>query len=309
VEEDYLMVMTRLRRSLLKYWELYLLELPVLAFFIIFHYIPMYGVQIAFKNFIPTLGIWGSPWVGLNHLIRFFESFYIERLLTNTIGISLYSMLVSFPAPILLALMINEMRNRYFKKAIQTITYMPHFLSTVVAVGIIFMILSPRSGIVNQAIKAFGGEAISFMTEPSYFKTIYVLSGVWQSAGFGSIIYMAALSNIDVELYSAAMVDGASRFQRLIYITIPSLIPTITILFILNMGSIMNVGFEKVYLMQNELNMASSDVISTFVYRNGVLGAQFSFSAAVGLFNSVINLILLTSVNQISRRLGETSLW
>lgn len=303
------MVMTRLRRSLLKYWELYLLELPVLAFFIIFHYIPMYGVQIAFKNFIPTLGIWGSPWVGLNHLIRFFESFYIERLLTNTIGISLYSMLVSFPAPILLALMINEMRNRYFKKAIQTITYMPHFLSTVVAVGIIFMILSPRSGIVNQAIKAFGGEAISFMTEPSYFKTIYVLSGVWQSAGFGSIIYMAALSNIDVELYSAAMVDGASRFQRLIYITIPSLIPTITILFILNMGSIMNVGFEKVYLMQNELNMASSDVISTFVYRNGVLGAQFSFSAAVGLFNSVINLILLTSVNQISRRLGETSLW
>ncbi|WP_442951651.1 ABC transporter permease [Paenibacillus sp. GYB003] len=282
---------------------------PVLVYFIVFHYMPMYGVQIAFKDFIATKGIWGSPWVGLKHFDRFFDSYFFWRLLKNTLGISLYELAVGFPIPIVLALMINEVRHKGYKKFIQTVTYAPHFLSTVVLVGIVIMFLSPTSGIVNTIIKAFGGEPIFFMTKPEWFKTVYVLSGVWQQMGWSSIIYLAALAGIDPGLHEAARVDGASRLQRIWHINLPGIMPTVVILLILNIGSLMGVGFEKVFLMQNSLNTESSDVISTYVYRSGLLGAQYSFASAVGLFNSVVNFVLLLTVNRIAKAVNQSSLW
>ncbi|NOU74905.1 ABC transporter permease subunit [Paenibacillus sp. LMG 31458] len=303
---------SRLRKSLLPYlrnWQLYVLLIPVIAYFVIFEYTPMYGVQIAFKDFIAKKGIWGSPWVGFKHFQRFFDSYFFWRLLKNTLGISLYQLVVGFPVPILLALMINEVRQAKFRKFVQTVTYAPHFLSTVVLVGLIFIFLNPNTGLVNHFLELFGLKSISFMIEAGWFKTIYVFSGVWQQMGWSSIIYLAALSGIDPQQHEAAKVDGANRLQRIWHVNIPGILPTIVILLILQMGSLMGVGFEKVFLMQNNLNMDSSDVISTYVYRSGILGAQYSFSAAVGLFNSVVNFILLISVNFISRRLNETSLW
>ncbi len=297
--------MKRIRRNA----DLYLLFLPVLIFFIVFEYVPMYGVQIAFKDFIATKGIWGSPWVGFKHFERFFSSFYFWRIIKNTLGIGLYQLLVGFPVPILLALMINEVRSSLYRRFIQTVTYAPHFLSTVVAVGMIMMFLAPESGMINILIQWFGGEPISFLTEPAWFKTVYVLSGVWQQMGWSSIIYLAALSGIDPQLHEAARMDGASRLQRIWHINLPGILPTVVILLILNVGSILGVGFEKVFLMQNSLNMSASDVISTNVYRSGILGAEFSYSAAVGLFNSVVNFVLLLSVNRIARKVSETSLW
>ncbi|MCM3782640.1 ABC transporter permease subunit [Neobacillus mesonae] len=296
-------------RSWTKNWELYLLFLPVIAYFIIFHYIPMYGVQIAFKDFIANKGISGSPWVGFEHFERFFDSFYFWRIISNTLGIGIYELIVGFPIPIILALMIHELRTGKFRKFVQTVTYMPHFLSTIVMVGIIMMFLSPVSGLVNVVISLFGGEPISFMTEPGWFKSIYVWSGVWQTMGWSSIIYIAALAGIDPQLHEAARVDGASRLRRIWHINIPGIAPTIIVLLILNMGSILGVGFEKVFLMQNNLNMESSDVISTNVYRSGILGAQYSFSAAVGLFNSIVNFIMLIIVNRIARKVSSSSLW
>lgn len=303
---------SRLRKSLLPYlrnWQLYVLLIPVIAYFVIFEYTPMYGVQIAFKDFIAKKGIWGSPWVGFKHFQRFFDSYFFWTLLKNTLGISLYQLVVGFPVPILLALMINEVRQSKFRKFIQTVTYAPHFLSTVVMVGLIVIFLNPNTGLVNHFLEMFGLKPISFMTEAGWFKTIYVFSGVWQQMGWSSIIYLAALSGIDPQQHEAAKVDGANRLQRIWHVNIPGILPTIVILLILQMGSLMGVGFEKVFLMQNDLNMDSSDVISTYVYRSGILGAQYSFSAAVGLFNSVVNFILLISVNFISRRLNQTSLW
>lgn len=290
-------------------YDLYLLLLPSFIYIIIFHYYPLYGLQIAFKDFIPTKGIWGSPWVGFEHLKRFFNSYYFWTLIKNTLGISLYSLIVGFPIPIILALMLNEVKSNFFKKLVQTVTYAPHFISTVVMVGIILAFLSPTSGILNTLIKFLGGEPIAFMQKPEWFKTIYVFTGVWQGAGWGSIIYLAALAGIDPQLHEAALMDGATRLQRIWYINIPGILPTIVILLILRSGSIMNVGFEKVFLMQNQLNMEASDVISTYVYRSGLLQAQYSFSSAVGLFNSVINCFLLVIVNSITRKIGETSLW
>jgi putative aldouronate transport system permease protein len=292
-----------------KYWQLYLLLVPVIVYFIIFHYIPMYGVQIAFKNFQASKGILGSSWVGFSHFERFFDSYYLWRLLSNTIGISVYELVVAFPIPIMLALMLNEVKNQLFKRFVQTITYAPHFLSTVVLVGILFLFLSPYGGMVNQFLGLFGLQPISFMTEPSWFKSVYVFSGAWQQMGWSSIIYLAALSSVDPQLHEAAKVDGASRFQRIIHINIPCIMPTIMILLILNVGTIMGVGFEKVFLMQNTVNIESSEVISTYVYKTGIIGSQFSYSAAIGLFNSVVNFILLISVNQVARRMNQTSLW
>ncbi|MFD2700403.1 ABC transporter permease [Paenibacillus shunpengii] len=296
-------------RSWTRNWELYLLFLPVLAYFIIFHYIPMYGVQIAFKDFIANKGIMGSPWVGFEHFERFFDSFYFWRIIKNTLGIGIYELVVGFPIPIILALMIHELRTGKFRKFVQTVTYMPHFLSTIVMVGMIMMFLSPASGLINVVILLFGGEPISFMTEPGWFKSIYVWSGVWQTMGWSSIIYIAALAGIDPQLHEAARVDGASRLRRIWHINLPGIAPTIIVLLILNMGSILGVGFEKVFLMQNDLNMESSDVISTNVYRSGILGAQYSFSAAVGLFNSVVNFLMLLTVNRIARKVSSSSLW
>lgn len=298
-----------LKNAILKNWELYLLILPVISYFIIFHYLPMYGVQIAFKNFLVAKGIWGSPWIGFGHFERFFRSYHFWSLIKNTLGISVYQLVVGFPIPIILALMMNEVRSKTFKNAMQTITYAPHFLSTVVLVGMMTSFLSPKNGIINEIIKVLGGEPIFFMTEPAWFKTLYVLSGVWQNAGWGSIVYMAALAGIDTQLYEAAIVDGATKLQRIRHVTIPGILPTAITLLILDAGRMMSVGFEKVFLMQNSLTMQASDVISTYVYRIGLVGSEFSFSAAVGLFNSIINFILLITVNKLAKKFSETSLW
>jgi putative aldouronate transport system permease protein len=298
-----------LPRCLKKNWDLYLMLLPVALFFIIFHYWPMYGVQIAFKDFIASEGIWGSPWVGFEHFQRFFKTYNFGRLFKNTIGISLYSLMVGFPAPIFLALMINEVRNTIFKKIVQTVTYIPHFLSLIVLTGMMLSFLSPQNGFINMLIQALGGETVNFILKPGWFKTLYVFSGIWQNAGWSSIIYVAALAGIDTELYHAAMVDGASKFQRLQHITVPGILPTAVIMLILECGRLMNVGFEKIYLMQNNLNMPASDVFATYIYRIGILGTQFSFTTAIGLFNSIINFVLVLTVNKISKKITETSLW
>lgn len=291
-----------------KNWDLYLLFIPVVLYFAIFEYGPMYGVLIAFKDYMARFGIMGSPWVGFKHFERFFDSYYFERLILNTLGIGLYDLVVGFPIPILLALMINEVRSSMYKRLVQTVTYAPHFLSTVVVVGMLFLFLSP-AGIMNKMIGLFGFGPVHFMTEPAWFKTVYVLSGVWQHMGWSSIVYLAALASVDPQLHEAAKVDGASRLQRIWHINIPGIMPTIVILLILDVGRILSVGFEKVFLMQNELNMQASDVISTYVYRTGIMGAQYSYSAAIGLFNSVVVFVMLVIVNWIARKVNETSLW
>lgn len=295
-------------KSIWKNWELYVLLSPVILYFIVFHYVPLYGLQIAFKDFIASKGIIGSPWVGFKHFERFFDSYYFWRLIKNTIGIGVFTLVVSFPVPIILALLLNEVKSLRYKKFVQTVIYAPHFLSTVVVVGMLLLFLK-TDGLINQIIRLFGGTPIDFISEPAWFKSLYVFSDVWQTMGWSSIIYIAALAAVDPAQHEAAMIDGASRLQRIFHINIPAIMPTIVILFILNAGSVMAVGFEKVYLMQNDLNMSASDVISTFVYRSGILEAQYSFSAAVGLFNSIINFIMLIMVNQIAKKVNETSLW
>lgn len=296
------------KKSITQNWELYVLISPVILYFVVFHYFPLYGLQIAFKDFIASKGITGSPWVGFKHFERFFDSYYFWRLIKNTIGIGLFTLLVSFPIPIILALCLNEVKSLRYKKFVQTVIYAPHFLSTVVVVGMLLLFLKP-DGMINQMIMLFGGTPTDFITEPGYFKSLYVFSDVWQTMGWSSIIYIAALSAVDPGQHEAAMLDGASKFQRMLHVNLPAIAPTIIIMFILNAGSIMAVGFEKVFLMQNDLNMSSSDVISTFVYRSGILDAQYSFSAAVGLFNSIINLIMLLMVNRIAKKVSDTSLW
>ncbi len=298
-----------LRRRVLRNWDLYLLILPVIIYFIIFNYIPMYGVQIAFKRFAGSLGIWGSPWIGFDHFTRFFKSYYFTQLIGNTLGISLYSLVLGFPMPIILAMMMNEVGSKVFRRTVQTVTYAPHFISTVVIVGMLQLFLSPQSGFINRIIESVGLPAVNFMYEAKYFKTIYVLSGIWQGTGWGSIIYMAALTGIDPQLHEAAIIDGAKRLQRIWYINLPGILPTAVIMLILACGNIMGVGFEKVFLMMNDLNRSAADVISTFVYRAGLIQSDYSFASAVGLFNSVINLVLLFLVNTIARKISETSLW
>ena len=296
-------------RQALQTWQLYLFILPAFLYFLIFHYVPMYGVQIAFKDFNPALGIGGSPWVGFEHFTAFFNSYYFWDLIKNTLGISVYSLIVGFPLPIILALSLNEAKDGLFKRGVQTITYAPHFISVVVMAGVIITFLSPSTGIVNDIIGLFGFEPIAFMEDPAWFKTVFVFSGVWQSAGWGTIIYLAALAGVDPQQHEAAIVDGATRLERIWHINIPAIFPTMVILLILNTGSLLAVGFEKILLLQNPLNMESSEVIATFVYRAGLLDGEYSFSTAVGLFNSVINAILLIVVNYIARKTNETSLW
>jgi len=297
------------RRTIMHNWELYLFIAPCLLYFIIFHYVPMYGVQIAFKNFVPSKGILGSAWVGFDHFERFFNSYYFWDLLWNTFSISLYELAVGFPLPIILALAFNEIKNGVFKKSVQTVTYAPHFISIVVMAGMIITFLSPSSGILIRIIEWIGLQPAAFLEDPRWFKTVYVLSGVWQSAGWGTIIYLAALSGVDPQLHEAAIVDGASRLKRVLHINIPTIVPTIAILLILNVGNILGVGYEKILLLQNSLNIESSDVISTFVYRSGLLNNQYSFSTAVGLFNSMVNAMLLITVNRIAKKTSDSSLW
>ncbi len=292
-----------------RHWELYLLVLLPVLYLLVFKYIPMIGVQIAFKDFNVIKGIWGSQFVGLKHFHEFFASPNFWLLIKNTIGISFYSLIAGFPVPIVLALALNEVRTGFFKRSVQMITYAPHFISTVVMVSIIILMLSPHVGIVDHFFSLLGMPMTNFLGIPEFFKSIYVWSGIWQEMGYASIIYIAALAGVDPSLYEAARIDGASRWKKIIHIDLPSLIPITVIMLILSLGSVMGVGFEKIYLMQNPLNASSSEVISTYVYKVGLLGANFSFSAAVGLFNSVINLILLLTVNFFARKVSETSLW
>lgn len=299
----------RLKFYLKRYWQLYIFLLPALIYFLIFHYGPMYGVQIAFKRYMPSLGIIGSPWVGFDHFKRFFNSYYFGDLIKNTLGISIYELILGFPMPIILALVFNELKNGFFKKFAQTVTYAPHFISTVVIVGMLVSFLSPSTGIINHIISALGGNRHAFLEDPKWFKTIYVLSGIWQNTGWNTIIYMSALAGVNPELHEAAAIDGASRFQRLLYINLPALVPTMIILLIMNFGSIMSMGYEKILLMQNPLNIAASNVISTFTYQQGLIDANYSYAAAVGLFNAAINAILLLSVNKITRKVTDIGLW
>ena len=299
------------RKRILPNWDLYLIVSVPIAYIIIFHYVPMYGAQIAFRNFSPIKGIWGSPWVGLDHAVRFVESFSFWRIFGNTLGLSVYHLLAGFPIPILLALSLNYARSATFKKAVQLITYAPHFISTVVIVGMILQFLATRGGIVNAVLGVAGIPAVNFMGEPTFFKSIYVWTEVWQETGWGAIIYLAALSAIDPELHEAAIVDGAGRVQRIIHIDIPGILPTVTILLILRFGRVLFVGFEKVLLMQNPLNLPSSEIIQTYVYKIGLVSAipNYSYAAAIGLFSAVISFVLLVLVNQFAKRLGQTSLW
>lgn len=283
--------------------------LPTLAFIGLFVYVPMYGRIIAFKNFKPYSGIIGSDWVGFRHFLRFFNAPSFWRLIGNTASISLYSLAAGFPIPIILAVAMNLLRGTRFKKTVQMITYAPHFISTVVVVGMLSVFLSKNFCLVNHLVESLGGERAFFLGKPEFFQSLYVWSGVWQNAGWGTIIYLAALSSIDPELHEAAIVDGATMWQRVWRIDIPGILPTIVILLILRVGHIMGVGFEKVYLMQNALNLQRSEIIATYVYKMGLLNAQYSFAAAVGLFNAVINFILLLSVNRLSKALGQTGLW
>jgi putative aldouronate transport system permease protein len=292
-------------------WQLYLILLIPIAYIIIFKYVPMYGAQIAFRNYSARKGFFGSPWVGFYHFKRFFGSYQFLRVITNTLGISVYLLVAGFPIPIIIALSLNSTNIYRLKKTVQTATYIPHFISTVVMVGMLLQFLSPRVGIINTFRGFFGLDPLNFIAIPEYFRGLYVWSAVWQHAGWSSIIYIAALSSVDPALHEAALIDGATKFQRVIHLDFPGIIPTAIILLIMNAGRMMNVGFEKVFLMQNDLNLRVSEVIQTYVYKVGLQGASanFSYSTAIGLFNSVINFILIVSVNQLSKRLSETSLW
>ncbi|MFO7633868.1 MAG: ABC transporter permease subunit [Caldilinea sp.] len=286
------------------------LALP-LAWLLVFMYYPMYGAQIAFRDFLPGRSILGSEWIGFANFTRFFESPLFVRLLSNTLWLSVYSLIIGFPIPIILALSLNQLRTGTFKRSVQMVSYAPYFISTVVMAGLILQFLDMRRGPLNLLLQALGMESIHFMGIASYFPSIYVWSGVWQNTGFGTIIYLAALSTIDPALHEAAVVDGASRLQRIWHIDIPGILPVIVTLLILNMGQVMNVGFEKTFLLQNALNLETSEVISTYVYKIGLAGgvANFSYAAAIGLFNSILGLILLVAANQISRKLTQTSIF
>ena len=292
-------------------WGLYLLLLPSLVLLILFAYKPMYGVVIAFKNYKNSLGILGSPWAEplFKNFQRFFNSYQCEATIRNTLRLSLYSLAVGFPIPIILALMINQITAMRFRRTFQTILYLPHFISTVVMVGLLLIWLSPSSGLVGAFYRLLGKDAPNVMTSASGFPSIYVWSDVWQHSGWDSIVFLAALSSIDPTLYEAATVDGATRWQKMRYIDLPLLMATACIMLILRAGNLMNVGFEKVFLMQNDLNMSTSEIIATYVYKMGLRNSQYAVSTAVNLFNNLINFGLLLLVNCITRKLGETSLW
>ena len=291
--------------------QLYLIALIPFLLILLFNYLPMFGVLIAFKDYRIRKGILGSPWA--DPVFKYFEQLFhtpiFPTILKNTIILSLESLIIGFPFPILLALAFNEIRNGKVKKLLQTITFAPYFISTVVVISIIFQMFSYRYGIVNAIIKALGGEAVNFVGTAEFFRPAYVLSGIWQSAGYNSVLYIAALSGVDVTLYEAATIDGASRFQRAIYVDLPCIAPTIIITLILNAGNVLAIGFEKVYLMQNSMNYGISEIIATYVYKTGITQAQFSFSTAVGLFNAVINVIVLLLVNGIAKKISDTSLF
>lgn len=287
---------------------IYIMLLVVVAWYVIFCYVPMYGAIIAFKDYSIGRGIFNSPWVGFKHFASFFSDINFMRVVRNTFLINIYDILWGFPAPIIMALLLNEVRNQYFKKTIQTLSYLPYFISMVVVCGIIVDFTS-TNGIINQLLSNFGFEKVNLLSKSEFFRTVYISSGIWQNVGWGSIIYLAALTNISPELYESAVIDGAGRWKQLIHITLPGIASTIIVLLILRMGSIMSVGFEKIILLYNPLTYETADVIASYVYRKGLLNADYSYSTAIGLMNSVINFLFLVVSNWLSRRYTESSLW
>lgn len=288
--------------------SLYLLMIPVLLFYILFHYKPMYGAIIAFKEYTPALGVSKSPWVGLDNFTRFFKSVYFGRLIKNTVLLSLYNLILGFPAPIILALLLNEVRSKRFKSLTQTITYLPHFISLIVVTGMLTD-FSMTSGLFNDLIEMFGGSRSPLLQDPKLYRSIYVFSSIWQEVGWGSIIYLSALAGVDSQLYEAAQIDGAGKLKQLIHVTLPAIAPTIIIMFILKTGSLMNMGYEKTILLYNPSTYETADIISSYIYRIGLLEQDWSYSTAIGLFNSVINFGLLLFTNKMSKHYSETSLW
>ena len=298
----------RTLRRMRRKWQLYLLILPAIVSVFIFHYIPIYGVQIAFKNFRSSKGILGSEWVGFKHFARFLAYPDFWKILWNTVCISLYA-LATFPCPVILALMMNELNSERYKKFMQMVTFAPHFISTVVVCSMVLLFFDRSQGLVNNVIAALGGERYDFVSSTRYFSSLYVWSGVWQNLGWNAIIYIAALSSVSPELIEAARVDGATRLQIVRYVNFPAILPTVITMLILSAGSLLNVGFEKIYLLQNPLNMEASRVISTYVYEIGLQGGQFSYSTAIGLFNNVVNIVVIILVNSISKRVTRVALW
>ena len=297
-----------LKRDFIRYRGLYFMFLPVIAYFVLFHYMPMYGAQIAFKDFLPNSGIEGSPFVGFKHFESFFNGLYFVRLMKNTLLLSFFQMLFGFPAPIILALMMNELRIKPFKRFVQTVTYLPYFVSLMVVCSLVIN-FSAYDGLFNDIAVLFGGERVSLLLQQENYRTLHIASGIWQNLGWNSIVYISALSAIDQELYEAAVIDGAGRWKQTLHVTIPGILPTIVIMLIMRLGQVMNIGFEKIILLYNDATLETADVISTYVYRRGLLDASYSFSSAVGLFNSVVNTILLVGANTISNKLNETSLF
>lgn len=289
-------------------WLLYLMILPVVLYYFIFRYVPMYGAIIAFKNYSPARGIANSEWVGFKYFIEFFNSPYCGRVIRNTLVLSAYNLVIGFPAPLILALLLNEVKNMKFKKLVQTVSYMPHFVSLIVICSIV-LDFTARDGVINQILSYFGISAIPFMRKPEYFPGVYIITEIWQEIGWGSIIYMAALSGISQDLYEACKVDGGGRLRQTISVTLPGIAPTVITMLILKFGRMMNIGYEKIILLYNPSIYETADVISSYVYRKGLLEMNYSYSAAVGLFNSLVNLVLLYIVNYVSRRVSETSLW
>lgn len=303
---------SRIVRRVRDRWQLYLFLVLPIIYIILFSYVPMLGLQLAFKKFNAMEGIWGSPWVGFAQFEKFFTSYQFSRVIKNTLTLSFYGLFAGFPLPIILALMLNSLKSERFKKFTQTVTYLPYFISLVVMVGILTQMMNPRVGLIANLSGILGTQTpADLMANPKAFPHIYVWSGVWQSMGYNSIIYIAALSGVDPELHEAAQVDGASRFQRVLHVDLPTILPTAAIILILNAGQIMNIGFDKTFLMQNSLNLSASEVISTYVYKVGIASStsDFSYATAIGLFNSTINMILIVSVNFINKKLGSNSLF
>lgn len=288
----------------------YLLLIPGLCYFILFQYIPMYGALIAFQNFSPVKGFLGSQWVGMKNFMDFFSHPSFSLVLKNTLIISFYKLIFGFPAPVIFALLLNEVKNTFFKRSIQTITYLPHFLSWIVVAGLMSTILSPSTGVINTVLKSIGIPSIYFMADPKYFRSVLVASDIWKEIGWGSIIYIAAISNINAEMYEAAVVDGANKWKQMIHITIPSILPTVIIMLILRVGNILNAGFEQIFIMYSPNVYNVSDIIDTFVYRMGLEQVKFSFATAVGLFKSVIGLLLIMGTNKIAKMIdSESGIW
>lgn len=303
--------MNALKKSFRKYWQMYLLLIPVIAYYIVFKYVPMLGLQIAFKDFSFRKGIWGSEWIGFDHFIRFFSSSQSVSIIMNTLILGVQSLVLCFPMPIILALIFNEIRSKKFKKTLQTITYAPHFISTIVVCGMLISMVSPSTGIFNTLLLKLGiiEEPIYVMGSAKYFRPVYVITDIWKDSGWSAILYISALAAIDESMYEAAEVDGASRWAQLIHITLPSIVPTIITMLILETGKVLSIGFEKVYALQNDLNLSVSEVISTYTYKQGLENLEYDYATSIGLFNAVISFVMLLTVNYLSKKFSKNSLF